>query len=157
LTDFLDDRRAEISSRLAELEPLVDEYHRIQAAVEALDGILVSSNGASVSVPLVRRRQRRSRPRGTKPAAASLPVAPVAPSTTKPTAARGRRKGTGKRAAQALALVQHAPGVTIPELAASMGTHPTYLYRVLPALAKEGKVRKEDRGWYSEETTPASS
>ncbi len=75
----------------------------------------------------------------------------------KPTAARGRRKGTGKRAAQALTLMQEAPGVTVPELAANMGTHPTYLYRVLRGLEKEGKIHKEDHGWYSKEATPASS
>ncbi len=83
----------------------------------------------------------------------------MSPSTAKPTAkaARGRRKGTGKRAAQALTLIQKAPGVTIPELAAKMGTHATYLYKVLPGLEKEGKVRKEGRGWYSKEATPAGS
>jgi DNA-binding HxlR family transcriptional regulator len=38
--------------------------------------------------------------------------------------------------------VHGQPGITIPELAAKMGIVTTYLYRVLPALEKEGKVRR---------------
>jgi hypothetical protein len=29
-----------------------------------------------------------------------------------------------------------------------MGISPNYLYRVLPGLAKQGKIRKDGRGWY---------
>ena len=34
------------------------------------------------------------------------------------------------------------PGITIPELAESMGIKQNYLYRVMPGLAEEGKVTK---------------
>jgi DNA-binding IscR family transcriptional regulator len=44
--------------------------------------------------------------------------------------------------------VQGNPGITIGELAKKMGITPNYLYRVMPALQKEGKVRKRDKGWY---------
>lgn len=150
MTDFLDERREEITSRLTELAPLVVEYGRLQAAVKALDAIPASSNGTSTPRPRAGRSQRRGRPRGAKPVTISSSAARVSASTVKPTAkaARGPRKGTGKRAAQAMTLIQKAPGVTIPELAAKMGTHPTYLYKVLPGLEKEGKVRKEGRGWH---------
>jgi hypothetical protein len=30
-----------------------------------------------------------------------------------------------------------------------MGIKQNYLYRVLPGLEKEGKVRKEGRGWFA--------
>ena len=40
------------------------------------------------------------------------------------------------------------PGITIPELASHMGIKPNYLYRVLPQLADEGKVRREGKGWH---------
>jgi predicted ArsR family transcriptional regulator len=59
---------------------------------------------------------------------------------------RGRRNGT--RADQALALVRERPGITIPEIAASLGTEPNYLYRVMPNLVKDGKVRRDGQGWY---------
>ena len=39
------------------------------------------------------------------------------------------------------------PGITIPEIAEAMGIQQNYLYRVLPALQKDGLVRKEGRGW----------
>ena len=60
----------------------------------------------------------------------------------------GRRKGSGKRAAEVLSIVQGQPGITIPELAAKMGIKQNYLYRVLPGLEKEGKLEKKGRGWY---------
>jgi DNA-binding IclR family transcriptional regulator len=45
--------------------------------------------------------------------------------------------------------VKGAPsGITIPELATKMGIKQNYLYRVLPGLQKEGKVRKRGRSWY---------
>jgi predicted HTH transcriptional regulator len=62
------------------------------------------------------------------------------------TRSRGRRNGT--RADQALALVRERPGITIPEIAASLGTEPNYLYRVMPNLVKDGKVKREGQGWH---------
>ena len=35
MTDFLDDKREEITTRLNELKPLVDEYNRLEAAAQA--------------------------------------------------------------------------------------------------------------------------
>jgi DNA-binding IclR family transcriptional regulator len=53
-----------------------------------------------------------------------------------------------KRALEAVSLVQGQPGITIPELATKMRIKQNYLYRVLPGLAKEGKLEKKGRGWY---------
>jgi DNA-binding transcriptional regulator YhcF (GntR family) len=39
------------------------------------------------------------------------------------------------------------PGITIPELAAKMGIATNYLNRVFPGLEKDGKIRKDGRGW----------
>jgi hypothetical protein len=61
---------------------------------------------------------------------------------------RGRPRGTGKRAQQALELVRARPGITIRELADTMGIHANYLYRVMPTLESEGQVKKRDRGWH---------
>ena len=60
---------------------------------------------------------------------------------------RGRPRGSGTRSAQALALVEAKPGITIPEMAKEMGITPNYLYRILPELAKDGKVKKTGKGW----------
>ena len=39
MTDFLDEKRREITDRLKELKPAVDEYARLEAAASALAGV----------------------------------------------------------------------------------------------------------------------
>ena len=131
--DFLTEKRNEIAARLKELKPLVDEYHRLEAAAAALDGL--------PATPTSRAPARSSRRGG----------APAPPPARKPrdgqARRRGRPKGSGARAAQALALVKASPGITIPEIAKKMGIKQNYLYRVLPVLADDGLVVKDGRGW----------
>jgi hypothetical protein len=122
VADFLDEKRKEIQARLKELRPLVDEYHRLEAAEQALSGV------------------------GPKPAAATPTRRRRAASSSN--GRRGRPRGSGTRAAQALQLVEERPGITIPELAQAMGIKQNYLYRVMPGLADEGKVTKSGRGWH---------
>jgi hypothetical protein len=145
VTDFLDEKRREITERLKELKPLVDEYHRLEAAASALAGVGTSAVRAAADVATGKRGP--GRPRG------SSAKKPAAKATRKPAKAgakrrAGRRKGSGTRAAEALAFVQGQPGITIPELAAKMGIKQNYLYRVLPGLEQEKKVEKKGRGWY---------
>ncbi len=169
MTDFLDEKRQEITARMKELKPLVDEHNRLESALSALSNV-----GAS-STPAAAAPRRRGRPPGSgrkkatptaapTPASASAsaskapaePKAPAAPKATKAAkkpvkkAGRraGRRKGSGQRAAEAEALVTEQPGITIPELAAKMGIKQNYLYRVLPNLKKEKKVQAKGRGWF---------
>jgi hypothetical protein len=127
MPDFLEDKKREIQARLKELRPLVDEFHRLEAAVQALDG--VNANGTSAPAT----RRRRGRPAGS--------------SATKGTGRRGRPKGSGTRSKEALAIVRKQPGITIPELADKMKIKQNYLYRVLPGLAQDGLVVKDGRGW----------
>ena len=152
MTDFLDETRREIADRLKELKPLVDEYNRLEAAASALQSV-----GGPASSPKGRTATRRrgpGRPKGSATRKASKAATrTTSRATRKPKPARttkrraGRRKGSGTRAAEALALVQGQPGITIPELAAKMGIKQNYLYRVLPGLEAEKKVRKQGRGW----------
>jgi hypothetical protein len=156
VTDFLDEKRQEISARLKELKPLVDEYSRLEAAASALAGVgggTSSSAAVAVAPAAAPRRRGPGRPRGSvNRRAAAKPAAPKAVKT--PTAAKktgrraGRRKGSGTRAAEALSFVAGQPGITIPELAAKMGIKQNYLYRVLPGLEQENKVEKKGRGWH---------
>ena len=62
---------------------------------------------------------------------------------------RGRPKGSGNRANEALELIKSRPGITIPEMAEAMGIKQNYLYRVLPGLAQDGLVEKRGRGWHA--------
>jgi hypothetical protein len=128
MADFLEDKKRELRKRLEELRPLVDEYHRLEAAVQALDG--VTANGSSSPAPARARRTRGAAARSTG------------------TGRRGRPRGSGTRSKQALELVRKKPGITIPELAEAMGIKQNYLYRVLPSLAKDGLVKKQGRGWH---------
>ncbi len=161
MTDFLDDKRHEITDRLKELKPFVDEYTRLEAAAAALAS--VGGKASAQSASAAPRRRGPGRPRGsvnrTKTKAAAAATATAAPAKAKrkkagrpgrPPGRRraGRRKGSGTRAAEALAFVKGQPGITIPELAAKMGIKQNYLYRVLPGLQQEGKVTKQGRGWH---------
>jgi hypothetical protein len=149
VTDFLDEKRTEIADRLVELKPFVDEYQRLEAAVQALDGVNGSSSSSrSAARTATPRRRGPGRPRGSGRATAARAAAST---TTTPGTRRraGRRKGSGTRAAQTLTFVTEQPGITIPELAAKMGIKQNYLYRVLPGLEQEGKVSKQGRGWHA--------
>jgi sugar-specific transcriptional regulator TrmB len=121
MADFLDEKRSEIDARLRELKPLVEEYRRLEKAAAALAG--VGSNGA----PTTRRRRRRPAGSGS---------------------GRGRPRGSGARSKQALEIVRTRPGITISELADTMGIKANYLYRVMPSLASEGQVVKRGKGWH---------
>jgi hypothetical protein len=152
VTDFLDDKRREIAERLKELQPLVEEFSRLEAAASALAGVGGSSSPASTAGP---RRRGPGRPRGSAGKTVKAPRAKAAAKVKaagkpgRPAKRRaGRRKGSGTRAAEALSFVQGQPGITIPELAAKMGIKQNYLYRVLPGLEQEKKVQKQGRGWH---------
>ena len=127
MADFLDEKRKEIQTRLKELRPLVDEFHRLEAAERALSG--VEGKPASATTTTATPRRRRS-------------------TRASSNGRRGRPRGSGTRAAQAMSLVGERPGITIPELAEAMGIKQNYLYRVMPGLAEDGKVTKSGRGWH---------
>jgi len=128
MADFLDEKKREIDARLKELRPLVEEYHRLEAAAAALDGV------GSTGRPAAQARRGRRRASSSTPASGPR--------------RRGRPRGSGTRSKEALELVRGRPGITIPEIAEAMGIQQNYLYRVLPALQKDGLVRKEGRGWH---------
>jgi hypothetical protein len=119
---LVDDVRRQITERMEELKPLADEYRQLEAMVHKLgDGDRASSGRHSRAH---RRSTRSPHPRR-----------------------RGRPRRSGTRSAQALALVQAKPGITISEMATEMGITPNYLYRVMPELANDGKVKKNGKGW----------
>jgi predicted Rossmann fold nucleotide-binding protein DprA/Smf involved in DNA uptake len=123
MTDFLEEKTREISERLEELRPYVDEFNRLEAAHRALSGV---TNAPAAPAP------RRASGGGDGGGGGGA----------------GRPKGSGTRSAEALEAVRAQPGITIPELAQRMGIQQNYLYRVLPGLEQDGQVRKEGRGWF---------
>jgi hypothetical protein len=150
MAGFLDEKQKEIQARLKELKPLVDEYRELEAADKALSSLGRSGGGstsaATTSAPAAAPAKRAARRTSTRRA-----------KTGGGSGRRGRPRGSGTRANQALDLVRDRPGITIPEMAQAMGIQQNYLYRVLPGLAEEGKVVKSGRGWHLREQGAASS
>lgn len=125
MSDFLDTKRKEIAARLRELAPLVDEHRQLEAAQAALAGL-----PAATRTTARRSRGARASASGASPRR------------------RGRPRGSGTRALQALELVKAQPGITTSEIAAAMGIKQNYLYRVLPSLERDSKIAKRGRGWF---------
>jgi hypothetical protein len=101
VSDFLDDRRKEITDRVKELKPVVDEFNRLEAAAVALAGVIGSaaSEAGSVAVAAVTRRRKKGpgRPRRSstrkKAAKAAAASSPAEVERKGP----GRPKGSGKK------------------------------------------------------------
>ncbi len=124
-SNVLDEALDLVKKRLAELD---EERKRLERALSELGGTVT---------------RRPGRPRGTgrgpgrPPKAASATGAP-----------RKRRRRSGTRADQAVALVEKSPGISASEIAKQLKIKPNYLYRVLGELEKEGRVTKKGREYH---------
>jgi hypothetical protein len=118
----LEDR---VTQRLAELRPLVDEYHELERVAERLG---VSPTSAKPRSASARGNGRRTRRR--------------APASAAQTSSRTR---DGGRRDQLLAVVKEQPGITVREVGSRLGVDPTSLYRIVHRLEKDGALRKSGR------------
>jgi len=60
-----------------------------------------------------------------------------------------RRRRGGTRAHQAVRIIKQNPGISVSELGKKMKLNaPNYLYRVLPDLQKEGRIRRKGKGYH---------
>jgi hypothetical protein len=157
IADLLDRTQQEISARLKELEPAVEEFEHLQAAAAALGGLIATSPAPprSAQGTSATPKRRGGRPRGSKNRAGKAAPAPaaVAPAAKSPGASRSRRRAPrpkvgGTRAIQALSLIRDQPGITIAGLAEKMGVNRSNLYRVLPGLELEGRLSRRGSGWH---------
>jgi predicted Rossmann fold nucleotide-binding protein DprA/Smf involved in DNA uptake len=74
-------------------------------------------------------------PKSRRPKPKALPAGPK----------KARKRRGGKRADQAVALIEKKPGISASDIAKAMKIKPNYLYRVLGDLEKEGRVIKDGR------------
>jgi predicted Rossmann fold nucleotide-binding protein DprA/Smf involved in DNA uptake len=137
--DLVDQTRREIAERQRALEPAVNEYQRLQAALAALDTATHTLRGSQQRTAARSRSSRPVKPRTVK-TSGSKTAAPARPKQV-----GGRR--SAPRAKRTLEIIADRPGVTISELASAMGIKATYLYRVLPDLEQAGDVAKRGRGY----------
>jgi hypothetical protein len=131
MADVLSDLRKDLEKRLHELAPMVEEHAHLQAALDAL-------------------KSAGTRTRRTATTAARSATTAVRRSAASKNGAggRGRPRGSGARAQEALKHVHAHPGITVAEIAKKMKIKANYLYRVLPQLEKDGKVAKRDKGYH---------
>ncbi|HEX3873325.1 MAG TPA: hypothetical protein VHW26_04195, partial [Solirubrobacteraceae bacterium] len=128
--------RGQVQDRLKELEELIAP---LRAELEELTGVAekFTSNGAGAVTEPARRARRAAKAKQTSAPKAAAPR-------------KSRRAGGGgggaSRAEQAITLIDENPGMTVPDMAKAMGIGSNYLYRVLPALEKDGKVTKQGKG-----------
>jgi hypothetical protein len=60
-----------------------------------------------------------------------------------------RRRSGSTRADQAVRIIKQNPGITVSELGKKMRLNaPNYLYRVLPDLQKEGRIKRKGKGYH---------
>ena len=121
MASFVDSTVKDIDSRLAELK---QEVTKLEAARAALVGSARRGPGRPPGSATKRRNgaRRPGRPRG--------------------------RRGGNTRANQALELVNSQPGITIPHIAETLKIEPNYLYRVMPKLVEDGKIKRDGQGWH---------
>ena len=130
MADTLNKIRSDLEKRLRELEPMIEEDAHVR---EALDALKSAGTRVERTVTTAAKRSR-------------------AATTSAATRGPGRPRGTGGRAQEALKLVHRHPGITIGEIAKRMKIQANYLYRVLPHLEKEGKIKKRDKGYHPPES-----
>jgi hypothetical protein len=123
----------QVGQRMSELEELIAQLSAEFEQLKQVSGMLASTNGHTAAPAPRRARAAKA------PGSAPRPAA-------KPSGDRPRRGGN--RAQQALDLIAAKPGLSAAELADSMGMKRNYLYRVLPALEKDGRVVKQGRGYH---------
>jgi len=128
LADFVDSTVKDIDVRLRDLK---EELAKLEAARAALVG----------------ERRGPGRPRGSGATRTRRAATTTTTTTTRRTRRSRGRRGGATRANQALELVRSQPGITIPQIAKSMGIEPNYLYRVLPKLQQEGQIKRDGQGW----------
>lgn len=124
----LDEALDLVKKRLAELD---DERKRLERALVELGGSITKRGPGR---PPGSGRRGPGRP----PKAASGSKAPR----------KKRRRRSGTRADQAVALVEKNPGISASEIAKTMKIKPNYLYRVLGEMEKEGRVVKKGREYH---------
>jgi hypothetical protein len=140
MPNLLDQTAKAIRRRLAQLEPLVAEQQQLKRALGALEGLLGAERGKPAEPP--KRKARAAREAKRTPAGGARRSA-------------ARRARPGSRAEQFVALVNEQPGITASDAAKRLNTSPDTLYNVTGRLQREGRLRKQGRGFYPAEQPPA--
>jgi outer membrane biosynthesis protein TonB len=182
----LDDLRAvedRIASRLAELEPLVQEYNELQEIAARLNIDVARATAAAQAEPAPEpvaepepepvaeaAAKPKPKPKGkAKPKPKAKAAAkPAASAKRKPAAKRravrgaevrrqpgGTQKAGAERRERMLALIGERPGITVPELSEALSTDAPSLYRVVRKLQSDGTIAKDGKSLRLTAAAPA--
>jgi hypothetical protein len=121
----------QVQERLGELGELIAQLNDEAEQLRKIAGMLDDTQGRAGAVA---------------PRARRAPAKKPSPGPAKPNGRPGPRGGN--RGQQALELIAAKPGLTAAQLAESMGMKRNYLYRVLPALERDGKISKHGSGYH---------
>lgn len=150
--NLIEDFQTRIDARMAEIHPLVQEYHALQqlrGVISNLDAADVAAHIANFPIPgltgvpgapgaggesggTARPKRSTTAKRGRPRAAATPPVAD--------------RSGEGHDD-EIVALVTAEPGLTAAQLAERLDLPVSVLFRTLPLLQRDGLVRKHGKGF----------
>jgi hypothetical protein len=121
LPDLLDRIREQLSTRLAELRPLVDEHARLEAAMQALGDVKPRNTGTGAANSSIKTKSRAQK---------------TPPPKRRTRAPRGANREAVLRAAS------ERPGATSAELAAVSGVQQNTLNGLLARLIRGGELQK---------------
>jgi len=140
LVEQLREAQAAVVRRLAELEPLVDEYNELRREAERLGMDLTRVSASRASADGTSSRPAPARRRGA-PAGrtAKTQRKPAASGTQATPAARSDRPD------RVAALVADRPGITVAQVGKELEVDPTSLYRVVRKLEEDGRLVKKGR------------
>lgn len=151
--NLIEDFQTRIDARMAEIHPLVQEYHALQqlrGVISNLDAADVAAHIANFPIPGLTglpgsagasgadsggtraKRPAAGAKRGRPRAAAAAPVTD--------------RSGEGHDD-EIVALVTAEPGLTAAQLAERLDLPVSVLFRTLPLLQRDGLVRKHGKGF----------
>ncbi len=152
--NLIEDFQTRIDARMAEIHPLVQEYH----ALQQLRGVISNLDAADVAAHIAN---------FPIPGLTGVPGAPGAAPEGEAAGARGKRGSGGKRTRsrtapapapasdrsgeghdkEIVALVTAEPGLTAAQLAERLDLPVSVLFRTLPLLQRDGLVRKHGKGF----------
>lgn len=148
--NLIEDFQTRIDARMAEIHPLVQEYHALQqlrGVISNLDAADVAAHIANFPIPGLTgtpgatangdsdgggTSRKRSGKRRTRSTPSNPPVAD--------------RSGEGHDK-EIVALVTAEPGLTAAQIAERLDLPVSVLFRTLPLLQRDGLVRKHGKGF----------
>lgn len=153
---LIDDFQRQIDARLSELQPAFAEYTALQQLREAIKSLDPEAAAAHVSMfpfPVAGAALPGAEPDGGASRPARTPGATSSARRRRARAAQEPQQGPSVEeqnaayADAAIELVGQEPGLTAGELAERMGVPASVLFRLLPTLQREGRLRKQGKGY----------